>query len=119
MFDCVLMSPRVFPVRTSYAHAPLGHGRDVVDVGAEGEVGADLAAVDDAGRRERELRGGSGRAHGGEKEHKQGALHFNGTVTPWLPDGCSRIFRSYVIGPSGFWTMAPPRYAAKFAIWQP
>ena len=32
----------------------------------------------------------------------------------WLPDGYSRIFRSYVFGPSGFWTMAPLRYAAKF-----
>ena len=26
----------------------------------------------------------------------------------------SQIFRSYVFGPSGFWTMAPLRYAAKF-----
>ena len=32
----------------------------------------------------------------------------------WLPDGCSQIFRSYVFGPSGFWPMAPLRYAAKF-----
>ena len=32
----------------------------------------------------------------------------------WLPDGYSQIFRSYVFGPSGFWTMAPPRYTAKF-----
>ena len=32
----------------------------------------------------------------------------------WLPDGYSQIFRSYVFGPSGFWTMAPLRYAAKF-----
>ena len=31
-----------------------------------------------------------------------------------LPDGDSRILRSYVFGPSGFWTMAPLRYAAKF-----
>ena len=30
------------------------------------------------------------------------------------PDGYNRIFRSYVFGPSGFWTMAPLRYAAKF-----
>ena len=36
----------------------------------------------------------------------------------WLPDGYSQIFRLYVFGPSGFWTMAPLRYAAKFAIWQ-
>ena len=32
----------------------------------------------------------------------------------WLPDGYSRILRSYVFCPSGFWTMAPLRYAAKF-----
>ena len=27
-----------------------------------------------------------------------------------MPDGYSQIFISYVFGPSGFWTMAPPRY---------
>ena len=27
-------------------------------------------------------------------------------LAAWLPDGYSQIFRSYVIGPSGFWTMA-------------
>ena len=33
----------------------------------------------------------------------------------WLPDGNSQIFSSYVFGPSsGFWTMAPLRYTAKF-----
>ena len=32
----------------------------------------------------------------------------------WLPDDYSQIFRSHVFGPSGFWTMAPLRYAAKF-----
>ena len=32
----------------------------------------------------------------------------------WLPDGYSQILRSYVFGPSGFLTMAPLRYAAKF-----
>ena len=31
----------------------------------------------------------------------------------WLPDGYSQIFRSYVFGPSGFWTMGPLRYAEK------
>ena len=35
-------------------------------------------------------------------------------LCPWLPDGDSQILRSYVFGPSGFWTMAPLRYAAKF-----
>ena len=34
--------------------------------------------------------------------------------TAWLPDGYSQIFSSYVFGPSGFWTMAPLSYAAKF-----
>ena len=32
----------------------------------------------------------------------------------WLPDSYSPIFRSYVFGPLGFWTMAPLRCAAKF-----
>ena len=31
-----------------------------------------------------------------------------------LPDGYSRILRSYVFGPSGFWTIALLRYAVKF-----
>ena len=31
----------------------------------------------------------------------------------WLPDGYSQNFRLYVFGPSGFWTMAPLRYATK------
>ena len=30
-------------------------------------------------------------------------------VKAWMPDGYSQIFRSYVFGPSGFWTMAPLR----------
>ena len=32
----------------------------------------------------------------------------------WLPDDYGRIFRLYVFGPLGFWTMAPLRCAAKF-----
>ena len=40
-------------------------------------------------------------------------------TSSWLPDGCSQIFRSYVFSPSGFWTMAPLRYASKFDPWQP
>ena len=36
------------------------------------------------------------------------------TDRSWLPDGYSQIFRSYVFGPLGFWSMAPLRYAAKF-----
>ena len=35
-------------------------------------------------------------------------------VLSWLPYGYIQIFRSYVFGPSGFWAMAPLRYAAKF-----
>ena len=35
-------------------------------------------------------------------------------LASWLPDGYSKIFRSYVFGPSGFWTMSPLRCAAKF-----
>ena len=38
----------------------------------------------------------------------------SGQPQAWLPDGNSQIFRTYVFGPSGFWTMAPLRYAAKF-----
>ena len=34
--------------------------------------------------------------------------------SPWLPDGYSQIFRLYVFGPLGFWTMALLRYTAKF-----
>ena len=32
-------------------------------------------------------------------------------LTPWLPDAYIQNFRLYVFGPSGFWTMAPLRYA--------
>ena len=31
-----------------------------------------------------------------------------------MPDGYSKIFRLFVYGPSGFWTMAPLRCDAKF-----
>ena len=42
-------------------------------------------------------------------------LFVRATVRPsWLPDVYSKIFRSYVFGPLGFWTMAPLRCAAKF-----
>ena len=34
--------------------------------------------------------------------------------SPWLPDDYSQIFRSYMFGPLGCWTLAPLRYAAKF-----
>ena len=33
---------------------------------------------------------------------------------PGLPDGDSQIISLYVLGPLGFWTMAPLRSAAKF-----
>ena len=35
-------------------------------------------------------------------------------MRPVLPDRDSWILRSYVFGPSGFWTMAPLRSATKF-----
>ena len=40
------------------------------------------------------------------------AIDHHSWFDPWLPDGYSRIFRSYVFGPSGFWTMAPLHCAA-------
>ena len=50
---------------------------------------------------------------GGVQRMEQGgdflALKFD--LKAWLPDGYSQIFRSYVFGSSGFWTMAPLRYA--------
>ena len=36
------------------------------------------------------------------------------TPQSWLLDVYNQIFRSYVFGPSGFWTMAPLCYASKF-----
>ena len=39
-------------------------------------------------------------------------IHAN-ALTSRLLDCYSQIYRSYVFGPSGFWTMAPPRYTAK------
>ena len=50
------------------------------------------------------FREGGGGGTGGDREN----------CMVWLPDGYSQIFRMYVFGPSGFWTMAPLRYAAKF-----
>ena len=42
-------------------------------------------------------------------------FYFSSSSGPtWLQDGYSRIFRSYVFGPSGFWTMALLSYPAKF-----
>ena len=47
--------------------------------------------------------------------HRRGGGDMDGSDgEAWLPDGNSQIFRSHVLGPSGFWTMAPLRYAAKF-----
>ena len=48
--------------------------------------------------------------------HWQFCLHYlpHPRFHPRLPDGYSQIFRLYLFGPSGFWTMAPLRYAAKF-----
>ena len=44
---------------------------------------------------------------------RRGPLNNSDSFQAWLPDGYSNIFRSYVFGPSGFWTMAPLRCAAK------
>ena len=38
--------------------------------------------------------------------HASAAVRFK-VDRQWLPDGYSHILRSYVFGPSGFWTMAP------------
>ena len=46
-------------------------------------------------------------------------LYVFGTTQAWLPDGYSHIFRSYVFGPSGFWTMAPLRSATLPARFDP
>ena len=43
-----------------------------------------------------------------------GMLTWSSLNRPGLPDGYSQVFRSYVFGPSGFWTIAPLCYAAKF-----
>ena len=81
---------------------------------------------DNVRRREEDGDGGDDgeRREGDEAEpvdhHRRELTHQSTTVgregrkgrNSWLPDGYSRIFRSYVFGPSGFWTMAPLRYTA-------
>ena len=42
------------------------------------------------------------------------SIELRWPLRQWLPDGYSQILMSYVIDTSGFWTMAPLRYAAKF-----
>ena len=49
-----------------------------------------------------------------ERECMRGEHGGFPSLYPWSPDGYGRIFRSYVFGPLGFWTMAPLHYAAKF-----
>ena len=44
---------------------------------------------------------------GDELEEKNSKL--GNELQAWLPDGYNQIFRLYVFGPSGFWTMAPLR----------
>ena len=51
-----------------------------------------------------------GRNGGVGEDFRGHAVYFKA----WLPDGYSQIFRSYVFGPSDFWTMAPLHCAAKF-----
>ena len=43
------------------------------------------------------------------EQHIMGSTHSTSLIRSWLPDGYSQSFRSYVFGPSGFWTMAPLR----------
>ena len=57
-----------------------------------------LQTVDVEASREREERGaGTVGPVAGKRKREES----------WLPDGYSQILRSYVFGPSGFWTMAP------------
>ena len=49
-----------------------------------------------------------------ERQVAADSARWNANRKTWLPDGYSHIFRSYIFGPSGFWTMAPLRYAAQF-----
>ena len=49
-----------------------------------------------------------------ERQVAADSARWNANRKTWLPDGHSQIFRSYVFGPSGFWTMALLRCAAKF-----
>ena len=51
-------------------------------------------------------------------KRKRMGVDWSGGLDTWLPDGYSQIFRSYVFGPSGLWTMAPLHCAAKFVMWQ-
>ena len=50
----------------------------------------------------------------GEKPGTPKHTVYEKYLKAWLPDGYSQIFRMYVSGPSGFWTLAPLRCAAKF-----
>ena len=50
----------------------------------------------------------------GEEEEEEEDKDDGDKGDAWLRDGYSQIFRPYSFGPSGFWTMAPLRYAAKF-----
>ena len=59
------------------------------------------------------------RAQSGAEEREAGQMYKadnedDRVLQAWLLDVYSQISRSYVFGPSGFWTMAPLRYAAKF-----
>ena len=51
---------------------------------------------------------------GNTVKNRLGVGDNTAALHPWLPDGNSQIFKSYVFGPLGFWTMAPLCYAAKF-----
>ena len=49
-----------------------------------------------------------------DNSYKSGRVQKLSHNQAWLPDGYSQIFKLYVFSPSGFWTIAPLRYAAKF-----
>ena len=49
-----------------------------------------------------------------EESRNDAAANLRPFEQAWLPDVYSLIFRLYVFGPLGFWTMAPLRYTAKF-----
>ena len=76
---------------------------------AHAELGGETGQGPRTGRGGRQLRRGTP-SDGGQ-----------GKNMPWLPDGYSQNFRSYMFGPSGFWTMAPQNLIPSFpciAPWQ-
>ena len=100
---------RIFPVSLSQAHSCILPAITVA--GKNLCVSGMCAIVRFLIRRRAAVENGCGRRFPGEK-----LLGYQGELLlpchAWLPDGYSRIFRSYVFGPLGFWTMAPLRCSA-------